>query len=535
MSNEDKSGYASFSVGRAPFSRRRFLAGGGVAAGGLALGSVGLGGVSPARAAGPEPVDMVVKGGRVYTMTADRMVYPDGAIAVRGSEIVAVGPTRDIEAAFKGAETVDASGRMVMPGFVDTHLHPVFSFHTHSSPHPVEGAPYAGHAEAYDETAAISGMSFNSGMPEFLRFLGQTNLIDKIPPMVTYALSLHSMMVAIRGGATTFIEGGGGAADGIAEAARAIGMRAGVAQSVLDMLVKPDDIAAGPQRVRDTDSVLALAESAFTRWKSVDDGMVTGWYNLITDVTASDELLAGIAALAKRDDAPIASHTAATRTQEEFSKQFFGKGGVTRLADHGFFETHWLGIHMGFFDDAEIDLMAKGGAHIAHCPGTSNFEGKGILRDKKVARALLGGVPVGLGSDTIGAGVVMDQIRLAFAGHKEAFGDDRVLPPYAVLELATAEAAKCARLSGVVGALEPGLKADMILVDIDTPEYAQSVDPLGRFVITGGGRDIRTSIVNGRVVMRDREFLTVDQDAVMREMRAANALLAQFAAGAAPG
>lgn len=504
-------------------SRRSFLQMSGCAA---AIGTLGL----PAAMVGatsPLRVDKIVHGGRVYTMSEDRMVYPDGAIAIRGADIVAVGPTQDVLSGFTADEKINASGHMVMPGFIDTHLHPALSFYRQEAPGDASGFSFVGNYDTYDNRRPISGMSFNADVSDLVRFLGMTRLVDKIPTSMTYAFSRYSMLIAMRGGATTFVEGGGGTADGVAEAARSLGMRACIANSVLDLAV--DNLRPGeaPVRIRDTDEQLAWAEAAYKRWHGAEDGLIQGWYNLITDVTSSNELIAGIAALSRRDDAAVASHTAATNTQDKYSQLAFGKRGVERIAEGGLMDVHWLGIHMGFISDEDIELMRARNSCIAHCPGTSSFTGKGIIRDKQIMNAMRAGVPVGLGSDTIGYGNILQQLRLAYTGHKEAFGDNRVLPPYRVLELATVEAAKCARLQGMVGQLAPGMKADLILVDIDTPEYAQRTEPVEKLIRIGSATDIRTSIINGEVIMRDREFDGVDEEDIIRDMRTSSALMEQ--------
>ena len=473
--------------------------------------------------------DKIVSGGRIYTMDDQQRVWSDGAIAIQGTEILAIGRTEDIVNEYQADETIDAAGKMVFPGFIDTHLHPALNIRTARV--SAADAPFSyttisgrqGAAKAFDAGAApdaLSQASHTDDLGNMHMFFGQMQMMDKIPPIVSFSLARHSLLLSLKSGVTSFVEGGGGHPDGVAEAARFVGMRGGVAFAIFDSLYDASQSTSSLSKVRDTDQQLALAESCIQRWNNVDDGMLQAWCNITADVSASDELIKGVEALARREGVPITSHTAAIYSQEHYSVRYFGKTGVTRLADLGVLDHHWLGVHMGFFTDNELAIMQDKPAHIAHCPGTTSRTGKGIIRDGRIVDAMIAGVPVGLGTDTAAAGPITTEISRAFVGHKEARADNRYLPAYKVMEMATRDAAKCINREGELGVLASGYKADIVLVDIDGPDY-EVAEPLEIFVSSGSARDVHTSIINGRVVMRDRVVEAFDEEETRRDYRAA--------------
>ncbi|MEM1111744.1 MAG: amidohydrolase family protein [Pseudomonadota bacterium] len=483
-----------------------------------------------------EDVDLLIKNTRVYTMTPAHTVFAKGAIAITGTEIVAVGASDDIESRYSSQQTIDGSRCMAMPGLVDVHLHPFLNIHMPREESADEGFAYAGPSAGRSDwlihDPSVPPMAFSlaahqPGWPNVQELFGQLAMQDMIPPVVSYLLSMQTLLLSVRGGTTTFIEGGSGQPDSVADAAREIGIRAGVAHTVSDLGFTE---GGEPPRVKDTEKELLDAEAFAQRWDGCDDGMVSGWLSLFAEPGASDELLTGLARLSRERQLPLGGHSAATYSFEDYSKAIFGKPGLTRLADLGCLDTHYLAGHMGFYDDEELDRVAAKNLYIAHCPGTACHAGKSIIRDKKIIKAMQSGIVAGLGVDSIHHGSLVDEMRRAYTGHKDAWGDDRMLPAYKVLEMATCDGAQAAHLGGKVGQLAPGLKADLILIDIDKPEY-DNREPIDAFMRTGASRDVRTSIINGRIVMRDREILSVDEAAVRREFRGANLLIAKMMSG----
>jgi len=481
--------------------------------------------------------DIVIHSGRVYTMDEERTVFSHGAVAIAGDSIIAVGPSEDIRAKYDSGYCIDARGQIILPGFVDTHLHPVLNQRERPTDNGTPAYRY-GSGDGYPDPSRhldsecppnpLSRIAHAKDGKNLDSFLQSARMLDTIPPVATYTFALHSMLCAVRGGATSFVEGGGGDVDGVAEAALTIGMRAGIGYPAFDQLVDLNNPSSGLQRVRDVDSVLAACEEAALRWHGRGDGLLSAWLTPVIDVACSDELLAGMKDLAGKHDLPVMTHAATTLSHDAYSLHHHNKTCIRRMFEAGLMQTHWLGIHMGYFDDTDLALLSEVNANIAHCPSTSALSGKGIMVNGQLLKPMQRGVPCGIGTDTPAQGCMLREIQVAYACHKEAQGDSRVLPAYKVLEMATRDAARAAGLAGKVGELRVGMKADIITIDMDAPEY-DGLDPVKALAVHAQRRDIRNSVINGRIVMCDRAFPRLDEEAVRRDLRAANALLARFA------
>lgn len=486
-----------------------------------------------------QQVDLVIRSGRLYTMNADRTVYADGAIAIQGDEIVAVGPTHTIDDVYEGKTVLNARDQAILPGLIDTHIHPVLNLRPGLGEEPADGFGFQAVAGAPEPTNPLD----ESVLPDALAraahrehganldaFFAEAGILDIVPPVVTYSLARHSLMCAVRAGATTFIEGGGGSVEGVAEAALSIGMRAGVGYPAFDQLVNASSPQEGMQRIRDTEAVLVACEEAAKRWHGQGEGLLSSWLVPTVDVAASDELLAGLRQLMETYDLPVMAHSATTLSHDPYSQHHYGKTCIQRMADAGLMEHHWLGIHMGFFNDGDLDLLLSKPAHIAHCPSTSAKCGKGIMANGVLLDAMRKGVNVGLGSDTPGNGNMVREMQMSVACHRDGLGDSRALPPYKALEMATRDGARAAALGGKTGELCPGMKADVITLDTSRPEY-DNQETVNALLSLGHAGDVCHSIINGRIVMQDRRFPGLDEEEVRRDMRAANAVISQMMGG----
>jgi 5-methylthioadenosine/S-adenosylhomocysteine deaminase len=323
----------------------------------------------------------------------------------------------------------------------------------------------------------------------------------------------------IKGGTTCFNDGGNGDAAGLAQAAIDIGIRGVVTQAAGDLTVNPDSPQGRLQRFADVDEILSRNEAVVKQWRGAGEGRIRAWFNLFFAPTCSDELCVETKNLADQYGVGIGCHATAVKNEDPFSVKHHGKRSLTRLHDLGVLGANFLGIHMGWPDEQEISWLAEQQVKVAHCPITSSLCGKGIFFDQRIPKMADAGVTIGLGTDIAQQGGMLAQMTATYLWHKEAYRESTIMPPRQVLEMATIDAARACLWEDEIGSLEVGKKADLIIVDTTDMRWALSRDPLGPFLLEGQGRDVETVIIDGRVVMRNRALLTVDEEQIKQKLR----------------
>jgi 5-methylthioadenosine/S-adenosylhomocysteine deaminase len=449
--------------------------------------------------------DLIIKNGYLHTVNPERTIYPNGAIAVTGQRIIAVGPTETVLATHSATEIIDARGKMILPGLIDTHVHPALY---------LTGSPASG-----DPT--IPNLLSRGGFIEdfTLRFI--TPGYNLLTPEESYAAALGAYVAMIKGGTTCFNDGGNGDAASLAQAAIDVGIRGIVTQATGDLTVNPDLPQDRLQRLSEVDPLLSRNAAIVTQWQGAADGRIRVWFNLFFAPTCSDELCVETKKLADQYQVGIGCHATAVKNEDPFSVKHHGKRSLTRLHDLGVLGPNFLGIHMGWPNAQEIAWLAEQHVKVAHCPITSSLCGKGILFDLHVPKMADAGVTIGLGTDLAQQGGMVAQMTAAYLWHKEAYRESTLMPPQHVLAMATIDAARACLWDEEIGSLEVGKKADLIIVDTTDIRWALSREPFGPFLLEGHGRDVETVIIDGRVVMRNRELLTVDEDRVQLALRQA--------------
>jgi len=456
--------------------------------------------------AAPEAVDLLVVGAHVLTLDAADAEYPDGAVAVRDARIVAVGPTAALAARYTAREQVDGRGMLCLPGLIDAHLHIGFPLVTPAGPprRPTEpGALAAG-----------------GNLDRFLAGFARLDAAQPTPEE-THAAAMAALLMALRGGATCVNDGGFGDLAAIGQAIADSGLRgAATYPSGADLVFAGDarPPRPDPAAMRRLDAAADILADLPRR----HGGRVRGAFNVLTDLNGSDEYWLETKSRADALGLGISSHVATVASQDALSHRLHGAGGFARLDRLGVLGPGFLAVHAGFPAEDEIALLVERGVAIAHCPGTSMGAGKGILADGRMRRMAAAGIPIAIATDTSGYGTIVQQMQLAFYGHKEAAQDDTVFPADAVLAMVTRDAARALLWDDEIGALVPGRQADLTLLRIDSLRYAMLPHPLLGLLRSGHGGDVDTVIVAGRVLLRGGAFVHHDEPAIIARARAAS-------------
>ena len=433
-----------------------------------------------ARAAdAPLPADLIVTNAHVVTMNARKDVIENGAVIIKDSLILAVGPGA-LADRYVAPKTIDAGGDLVLPGMINTHTH----------------APMT----------VFRGLG--DDVPDRLRrfiFPLEKNLVDR---ELVYWGALHGIIEMIEGGVTTMVnmyyfE------EEVARAAKRAGMRGVLGQTVINFPA-PDSSEpyGGLARVRE----FAAAYRG--------DPLITPAIAPHAPYTVDREHLLKVAALSAELDLPVLMHVAEMTEEMTSLRKDYNMTPIEYLDSVGLLNRRLIAAHCIFVTDADIALLKARDAGIAHNMVANIKSAKGVAPVLKMFNQDL---RVGLGTDGPMSGNTLDIVgQLGYVAklHKLDNKDRNVMPALNVVEMATRGGARALHREDQLGSLEPGKLADVIIIDKDATHLIPLYDPYSALVYAASPRDVRTTIIHGRVVMEDRRITTVDVAEVRAQMRA---------------
>lgn len=433
----------------------------------------------------PVPVDLVIIHGYVVTMDAERRVFADGAIAVSGRDIVAVGPSAEVLAAYEPARTIDAAGGVVHPGFVECHSHVTY--------HLARGA--FGDTVSYAEIGSTTELDF----------------VNAIDDEGEYASALLACLEMVGNGATCFIEAGTAYSPAaVAAAAEAFGMRGLVADPFLwDAMETPGGYNAYrlERAPASTKRALGLLGTELRRNRD-PDALVRGHIAIAGMGTATDELELAAKAAADAGGCVLNQHQSYYRVDTETDDQRHGRHALLHLEELGLLDKNCLFAHMNVIRDDEVEPVVNSGLSVAWCPAGSMLWGVGGTFRGRHAELYNRGVNVALGSDSANWSNRFDlglQGYLAVLTARETSGTRTVLAAEDALAMATINGAKAVGLGHHIGSLEVGKRADIVIRANDIPEAYPLTDPILQLVYSTGSKSVHTVLIDGRVVLEARQ------------------------------
>ncbi len=436
-------------------------------------------------------VDLIVAGDYVVTMEGNADVVKDGAVAVDDGIIVAVGRYEELATRYHARQLIDGDDRVVLPGLINGHTHAAMTL--------------------------LRGIADDRELMDWLNnfiFPAERRFVDAEFVRVGTELACWEM---IRGGTTTFVDMYY-FPESVARAVESCGLRVLVGPSVIDQK-SPD--AAG------ADESLRLASEFVTRWK--------GRNNRILPIIAAHaiytlkpEQLVAIRAKAQELGVPISIHISESRFEIDYSQRNFGTTPVKHLESLAFFEGGTIGAHLVWSTSEEIPILARRRVGVIHNP-TSNMKiSSGIA---PVTQMLKEGVAVGLGTDGPATNNDLDmweEMRLAAFLQKVSTMDPQVVPARTALNMATLGGAQAVGLAEQIGALTVGRRADLIQVSLGDLHFTPLYDVISHLVYVADEQDVRTVVVDGKLLMREGKVLSIDErrlraeaDAIAARIRAA--------------
>jgi 5-methylthioadenosine/S-adenosylhomocysteine deaminase len=431
--------------------------------------------------AAPKKVDLLITGGTVLTMAGPDI--DDGAVAIDRGVIVGVGKRVDIAKQFEGKETIKATGKAVLPGFVNTHTHVPMTL--------------------------FRGIADDRDLMDWLtHYIFPAEAKNVSADFVKWGTRLAAAEM-IRSGTTTFTDMYYFESDVAREAKRA-GLRAVVGETMIDFPVADN---------KTWDEAVAYVRKFVKEWQG--DRLITPALAPHAPYTVSEEHLRQVRALASELHAPILIHVSETKNElQQIGDKHHGMTPGAYLDSIGFLGHDVVAAHGVWLTADEIKTFVQRGTGVAHCPESNMMLASGAAPIVDMRRS---GVNVGLGTDgPAGSNNNLDMVEeMASAARlqKVSKGDPKALSARDVLEMATIGGARVLGMESKIGTLERGKRADVVVVDLQQAKVQPVYSVASAIVYAASGSSVVTTIVDGKVLMKDRKLLTVDEAEVLRKAK----------------
>src|ERR1041384_7277635 len=424
---------------------------------------------------------LLIKNACVVTLDAANNVY-DGDVFVEQGRIAALGSPLS-ERAYHAAEVIDARGSVLLPGFVQTHVHLCQTL-------------FRG---AADDLALIDWLKKRvwpmeaAHTPESIFASAQLGIAELIKGGTTCALTMETVRHT----------------EEVLRVVEESGFRANVGKCMMD---KGDDV---PSALREeTHASIDESLRLISKWNGAANGRVRCCFAPRFAISCTRELLGEVSSLANLHGVTIHTHASENRNECEIVERETGERNIDYLNSLGIVGSHVVLAHCIHLDNTEMETLASTKTNVAHCPSSNLTLGSGSAR---VTEMLARGIPVSLGADGAACNNRLDmftEMRTAALLQKALHGPE-VLPAARALRMATIDGARAMRLDKEIGSIEAGKRADMIVVDVSELHAAPTGDVVSALVYSGQASDVRATIIDGQLVMRDRKLLTLKEPTVI--------------------
>ncbi len=433
----------------------------------------------------------------LVTVDSGRRIIRDAAIVVKDGRFVAIGKDVAVAAAWMATATVDATGMVVTPGFVDNHLHSSFQL-----------------ARGLADESNAQSFLFEHMYPYEVA-MGEED--------VRIAVTLAAIEM-LRHGVTCYIEPGNYHPDTTVDAIMGAGMRAVLAVSCFDKGKSVTGLLPSGM-IDTTQGCIEKTEALFEKYPGRHQRRLTVSASFRGMNNSSDELILALKQIALKHDAVLQTHACYSYFTHDASVSQYGKPEIERLESLGVLDGKMLLLHGGWLEPHEIEILRRRKPTIVCCPSSSLHNGYGNLKVGLHPELAALGVNVSLGCDHASSGTVdiVQEMRNVVGAYKEFRLNPRVMPPEQAVEMATINGARGAGLADRIGSIEPGKEADFVMFDAMAPEWQPLYNPVSNLVYSATGNTVKHVFVAGEQVVRDGHLTRVNEADVMREVAKAGA------------
>lgn len=429
-----------------------------------------------------EEVDVLIVNGTIVSMDSNRTILEPGTVAIKDGKIVAAETIGFPRSELKAKETIDATGKLVMPGLINTHTHAAMTI-------------FRGYA---DDLPLMEWLQ-NYIWPAEAKYINADT--------VRLGTQLAAVEM-IRSGTTTFndmyfFE------DEVAKAAKEIGIRAVVGEGLLDFPTPNKKTAS---------EGLDYTEMLIKKWRN--DPLITVAVAPHSPYTCSAELLKSAKNLSDKYGVPLHIHVSETEQELNDSRNKHGLTPFEYLDSLGFLGDNVIAAHSVHLTANDIQLIAARKVGVSHNPESNMKLASGVA---PIPELLNAGAKIGLGTDGAASNNdlnMFEEMDTTAKLHKVFRKNSSVVDAKSVVEMATIGGARVLGLEKEIGSIEEGKRADVIIIDLDKPHLTPMYNPYSQIVYAVDGADVETVIIEGRIVMRDHKILTADEEKIIQDMQA---------------
>ena len=431
---------------------------------------------------GRRAVTLIVTGGTVLTENDVRQVLSPGAIAINGTDIVDVGTPAEIAARYTATQTIDARDQVVLPGLINTHTH----------------APMVMFRGLADDLALMDWLQ---------KYIFPAEAKTVSPEFVRTGTRLAALEM-IQSGTTTYADMYYFEEE-IAKATKEAGLRGVLGQTIIQFPVADAKTPA---------EGLARAETFIKAFK--DDPLIVPAVAPHAMYTLDRATLVAAAELGRKYDVPVLIHLAETQDEVKTAREQYKNTPAGYLESIGFWGPKTVAAHGIWVTDEDIAVLKRRNVGISHNPESNMKLASGAA---PILKYIAAGVNLALGTDGAASNNDLDMfgaMRQASFLAKLASGNPTAVPAQVALDMATIGGARVLGMESLIGSLEPGKRADLITVSMNTARQTPMYDAVSHLVYVTRGDDVRNTIVNGKVLMRDRRVTTLNESEVLAQAKA---------------
>ena len=425
-------------------------------------------------------VDTLILGGTILCLD-DRMTrIDDGALAIMGDTLIAVGTADELKRQFTSQNIIDGTKTLIMPGLINSHTHAAMT--------------------------CFRGIADDMNLMDWLNHYIFPAEARNVDPELAYWGSLLACAEMIKSGTTSFcdmyiFE------DETARAAQEAGMRCLLGEVLFDF---PSPNYQTPQ------AGLAYTRKLLERWAG--DPLIRIAVEPHALYTCSRPLLVEAKKLADEFEAPLALHLLENAAEKRHLQEQLGQGAVPYLQELGCLNERLIAFHGVYLDEEDIRTFGDQGCKVVYNPQSNMKLASGCA---PVSRMLKAGIGVGLGTDGCASNNSLDMFRemnTAAKLEKVVNSDPTLMPAPTVVAMATREGAHVLGMDQLTGSLKPGMKADLIMIDLQSPHLTPLYNPYSHLVYAANGADVKSVFINGKMVMKDRRLLTLNEETIMAKV-----------------
>ena len=426
--------------------------------------------------------DLIIECGLLLTMADEDKPLKNVRLLIQGDRIIDIKGRDEWLPESNKCETIDAKDSLVMPGLVNSHSHAAMSIF-----------------RGYADDLPLNEWLFEKIFPAEAKYIN---------PDTVYWGTLLACVEMIASGTTSVIDGYF-YEDSAVKAIHESGLRAIISQGIIDFPAPgiPDPLKN-----------LEVGKEFLEKWSDFSPLITPGLF-CHSPMTCSDRTISDAARLCQKHSVPLQIHLSETEEEVEEIIRRTSKRPVSHLKELGILGPDLIAAHAIHLDNQEIDILAQNDTKVVHIPESNMKLSSGTAR---VSDMLKKGLTIGIGTDGCASNNNLDIFQEMDTAAK--LGKITTMDPTAtnaetVLRMATLWGAKVMRLDKVTGSIEKGKKADIIVIDMNSPHLVPLYNPVSQIVYSAKGSDVRDVIVNGRILMRDRKFLSLDLEGIMSKTR----------------